>query len=68
MYYNRGVGRRCIRFPCQWCSEAVVNIFQFSKGDGRKESEKKRVRDRGRDDRGRKISKERSKEKTAVAE
>ena len=45
-----------------------MNILQFSKGDGRKESEKKRVRDGGRDNGGRDISKERSKEKTTVAE
>lgn len=45
-----------------------MNIPQFSKGDGRKESEKKRVRDGGRNDGGREISKKGSKEKTTVAE
>ena len=45
-----------------------MNIPQMSKGDGREESEKKRGRDGGRDDRGTEISKERSEEELTVAE
>jgi hypothetical protein len=67
-YYNRRLGRRCTRYPCQRCSEAVVNILHLSKGDGGEEGKEKRVRNGGRDDGRRDISKERSKEKPTVAE